>query len=300
MSFKSGFVGIIGRPNVGKSTLMATILGQKISIISDKPQTTRNRILGVWHTPDAQVIFVDTPGVHRGKHSINTFMLKSALSVLDDTDLILLMVDYRETGGEEFDLIRHELARMPKGRNVILIINKIDLAPKKEAILLAIERLKETYPFRHIVPISATTGENLTALIPLIIEALPEGPRYFPEDMITDRSERFLVAEFIREKIFHLTHDEIPHSVAVTIDSFTEEPKIVKIEATIHVERQSQKGIIIGKKGAVLREIGTTARIDLEALLGVKIFLQLFVRVSDDWRKQQSRLREFGYSDQSQ
>lgn len=300
MSFKSGFVGIIGRPNVGKSTLMATILGQKISIISDKPQTTRNRILGVWHAPDAQVIFVDTPGVHRGKHSINTFMLKSALSVLDDTDLILLMVDYRETGGEEFDLIRHELARLPKGSNVILIINKIDLAPKKEAILLAINRLKETYPFRHIVPISATTGENLTSLIPLILDALPEGPRYFPEEMITDRSERFLVAEFIREKIFHLTHDEIPHSVAVTVDAFTEEPKIIRIEATIHVERESQKGIIIGKKGSVLREIGTTARIDLEALLGVKIFLQLFVRVSDDWRKQKSRLREFGYSDQSQ
>ncbi|MBB5021707.1 GTPase Era [Desulfurispira natronophila] len=297
MSFKSGFVGIVGRPNVGKSTLMTSIIGQKISIVSDKPQTTRNRIMGVWHRPESQVVFLDTPGVHRGKYAINDYMLQTAFSVLTEVDLILLLVEYWETGGDEFSLLMSQLRQQPQLPPVMLVINKIDLG-KKQDILEAVAHHKDLFAFEHIIPVSALQGENLDTLQELILQYMEEGgPRYFPEDMITDQSERFVVAEFIREKVFQLTGQEIPHCVAVTVEEFITEERRICIDASIHVERSSQKGMIIGKGGSMIKEIGTLARKDLEIMLGMPVFLELRVKVARDWRKTNSRLRQFGYSE---
>ncbi|ADU66119.1 GTPase Era [Desulfurispirillum indicum] len=299
MSFRSGFVGIVGRPNVGKSTLMGAIIGEKISIISDKPQTTRNRIMGVWHGDDFQVVFLDTPGVHKGKYGINDFMLNTAFSVLSEVDILLLVVEYWETGGQEFNLLLGELrSRHRELPPVFLVVNKIDLAEDKHEILESIARQKDLFDFAGIIPVSALNGENLDRLKALIVEQMEEGPRYFPEDMITDQSERFLVAEFIREKVFVLTRDEIPHSIAVQVEQFVTEENRLVISACIYVERDSQKGMIIGKRGAMIKEIGSQARVDLERMLGTKVFLELHVKVSRDWRKTSARLREFGYTEQ--
>lgn len=294
--FKSGFVSLIGRPNVGKSSLMSRILGQKISIISDKPQTTRNRIVGVWNLPDAQVAFIDTPGIHQGRSAINQYMLGTANTALGESDLVLFMVDFREIGGPEFDLgVRMLREQAPP--NVFLVINKIDLAQKDQQVLEAIVRLKDVYAFREIVPLSALDGHNVERLQDLILAQLDEGPAFFPTDSCTDQSERFLVAEFIREKIFRYTHEEVPHAVAVTVDAWEEADERIEVSATVHVERQSQKGIIIGKGGAMARRVRLEARRDLKRLLGIPVDLEIFVRVSHDWRKLRHRLREFGYSD---
>ncbi len=292
--FRSGFVSIVGRPNVGKSTLLNRLLGDKIAITSDKPQTTRNRIQGIFNRPDAQIIFIDTPGIHQPKSDLNRYMVETALSSLKGVDVILFLVeaDKSSASGEKPLLDLLEDAEAP----VVLVLNKIDLV-KKEALLELISSFSRLYPFKEIVPVSALRGDGVELLADVVCGCLPEGPLYYPEDILTDLPERFVVAEIIREKVFRATRDEIPYSVAVTVDSFKERPdgRLVSISATINVERDSQKGIIIGKKGDMLKKIGMQARKDIEILLDTKVFLELFVRVSKDWSESKKMLKEFGY-----
>ena len=298
MSFKSGFVAIIGRPNVGKSTLLNAILGEKIAIVSKKPQTTRNKIRGIKNIENAQIIFLDTPGIHTAKGYLNKFMVKEALSALEDVDCIIYMVEAaREVIEEELFIIENFKKVAPDGQPpVILCINKTDMAEKNKLLPL-IDQYSKLYAFKEVIPLSATKGEGVDELLKLIIQLLPEGPKYFPEDILTDLPERFVAAEIVREKVFEFTKQEIPYSTAVVVDRFKENPqkKLVSISATINVERDSQKGIIIGKKGSMLKQIGTSARIDIERLLGTKVFLELFVKVQKDWTKDKKMLKEFGY-----
>lgn len=291
--FRSGFVSIVGRPNVGKSTLLNQILGEKIVITSDKPQTTRNRIQGIHNIPAGQIVFIDTPGIHRAKTRLNRFMVEEALTSIQGVDLILFLVDGRVDPEREAEMIKEVLSGV--SIPVILGLNKIDLVPKGELL----ERMAvygDTYPFREIIPIAALTGDGVPQLVELVHGLLPEGPQYFPEDILTDVPERFVVAEIIREKIFRLTRDEVPYSVAVVVDSFKErENGVVAIAATINVERDSQKGIVIGKRGELLKKIGMQARIEIEQLLDTKVFLELFVRVSGEWSDNSRMLKEFGY-----
>ena len=298
MSFKSGFVAIIGRPNVGKSTLLNAILGEKIAIVSKKPQTTRNKIRGIKNIENAQIIFLDTPGIHTAKGYLNKFMVKEALSALEDVDCIIYMVEAaREVIEEELFIIENFKKVAPDGQPpVILCINKTDMAEKNKLLPL-IDQYSRLYAFKEIIPLSAAKGEGVDELLKLIIQLLPEGPKYFPEDILTDLPERFVAAEIVREKVFEFTKQEIPYSTAVVVDRFKENPqkKLVSISATINVERDSQKGIIIGKKGSMLKQIGTSARIDIERLLGTKVFLELFVKVQKDWTKDKKMLKEFGY-----
>jgi GTPase len=292
--FKSGFVSIIGRPNVGKSTFLNRVIGQKIAIMSDKPQTTRNKIQGVYTETDAQIIFIDTPGIHKPKHKLGDFMMKVAQNTLKEVDLILFMVNAVEGFGRGDEFIIERL----KGTNtpVFLVINKIDEIHPDELLPL-IETYQHLYPFEQIIPISALQGNNVETLLNQIKDVLPEGPQYYPADQVTDHPERFIVAELIREKALHLTREEIPHSIAVVIDSMQrrENGNTVYVGATIIVERDSQKGIIIGKQGRMLKEIGKRARVDIEALLGSKVFLELWVKVQKDWRNKASQLRDFGF-----
>ncbi|MFS8651281.1 MAG: GTPase Era [Caldibacillus sp.] len=291
--FKSGFISIIGRPNVGKSTLLNHLVGQKIAIMSDKPQTTRNKIQGILTLDDAQMIFIDTPGMHKPKHKLGDFMVKVATNTLNEVDLILFMVNATERfgRGEAFILGKLQEVRTP----VFLVINKIDLVHPDD-LLFIIDEYKDKYPFAEIVPVSALKGNNTERLVEVIKEYLPEGPKYYPDEQITDHPERFIIAELIREKILHLTREEIPHSVAVVIDKITTmESGTVHVMATIIVERPSQKGIIIGKQGRMLKEIGKLARVEIELLLGSKVFLELWVKVQKDWRDKASLIREFGY-----
>lgn len=291
--FKSGFISIIGRPNVGKSTLLNHLVGQKIAIMSDKPQTTRNKIQGILTLDDAQIIFIDTPGMHKPKHKLGDFMVKIATNTLNEVDLILFMVNATERfgRGEAFILEKLQEVKTP----VFLVINKIDLVHPDD-LLLIIDEYKDKYPFAEIVPVSALQGNNTERLVEVIKEYLPEGPKYYPDEQITDHPERFIIAELIREKILHLTREEIPHSVAVVIDKITRmESGTVHVMATIIVERPSQKGIIIGKQGRMLKEIGKRARVEIELLLGSKVFLELWVKVQKDWRDKASLIREFGY-----
>ena len=291
--FRSGFVSIVGRPNVGKSTLLNRILGEKIVITSDKPQTTRNRIQGIHNVPSGQIVFIDTPGIHRAKTRLNKFMVEEALSSIQGVDVILFLVEGGADPAKEAGMIKEVLGGVETP--VILVLNKIDLIPKGELL----ERMLvygETYPFKEIIPVSALTGDGVDQLVQLVHGLLPEGPCYFPEDILTDVPERFIAAEIIREKIFRLTRDEVPYSVAVVVDSFKERPDgLVSIAATINVERDSQKGIIIGRKGEMLKKIGTQARQEIEQLLDTKVFLELFVRVSGEWSDNSRMLKEFGY-----
>ena len=291
--FRSGFVSIVGRPNVGKSTLLNRILGEKIVITSDKPQTTRNRIQGIHNVAGGQIVFIDTPGIHRAKTRLNKFMVEEALSSIQGVDVILFLVEGGADPAREAGMIKEVLEGVDTP--VILVLNKIDLIPKGELL----ERMLvygETYPFKEIIPVSALTGDGVDQLVQLVHGLLPEGPCYFPEDILTDVPERFIAAEIIREKIFRLTRDEVPYSVAVVVDSFKERPDgLVSIAATINVERDSQKGIIIGKKGEMLKKIGTQARQEIEQLLDTKVFLELFVRVSGEWSDNSRMLKEFGY-----
>lgn len=291
-AFKSGFITIIGRPNVGKSTFLNQVVGQKIAIMSDKPQTTRNKIQGVLTEKDAQMIFIDTPGIHKPKHKLGNFMTKVAINTLNEVDLVLFMVNAEESfgKGEQFILEKLKGVKTP----VFLVINKIDLIHPDELIKV-IEQYKDQYDFREIVPISALQGNNVDRLLTVIKEYLPEGPQYYPPDQVTDHPERFIIAELIREKVLHLTREEVPHSVAVIIEKISEENQLLHIMAAIIVERPSQKGIIIGKQGAMLKEIGIRARLDIEHLLGSKVFLELWVKVEKDWRNRSTMLREFGY-----
>ncbi len=294
--FKSGFISIIGRPNVGKSTFLNRVIGQKIAIMSDKPQTTRNKVQGVLTTDDAQFIFIDTPGIHKPKHKLGDFMMKVAQNTLKEVDIILFMVNAEEGygRGEEFILEKFQSITTP----IFLVINKIDQIHPDE-LLTIIDSYKEKYDFSEIIPISALEGNNVDSLLEQIKKYIPEGPQYYPADQVTDHPERFIVSELIREKALHLTREEIPHSLAVLIDKMErkEDKDIVHVMATIIVERDSQKGIVIGKQGKMLKEIGQRARLDIENLLGSKVFLELWVKVQKDWRNKMSNLRDFGFRD---
>lgn len=290
---KSGFIAIIGRPNVGKSTLLNRIVGQKIAIMSDKAQTTRNKIQGVYTTPDVQLIFIDTPGIHKPKSRLGDFMVETAYSALREVDAILFMVSADQKRGKGDDMIIERL-RQTKAP-VFLVINKIDKIHPDE-LLAIIDDYAKQMDFTEVVPISATEGNNFDNLMTALIRHMPEGPQYFPDDQVTDHPEYFIVSELIREKVLFMTRDEVPHSVAVVIDSMKRnENDKVHIQATIIVERDSQKGIIIGKGGKMLKNIGTQARKDIENLLGDKVFLELWVKVQKDWRDKQTYLQDYGY-----
>lgn len=293
--FKSGFIAIIGAPNVGKSTLLNQILGEKISITSERPQTTRNRIMGVLHRPNAQFIFLDTPGVHHTRKKMNKRMIRVALSTLADVDQILYLTDAARRDQESDELLLKTLASIDKP--VILAINKIDMVQNRKDILPFIEAWGERHDFAAIVPISALKDIQVEDLLDEMLALLPEGPGFFPEDTITDQPARFIASEMIREKVFRLTSREVPYSVAVTIDAFKEMPekKRVDIEATIHVERDSQKGILIGKGGAMLKRIGSAARMDIQRMTGTQVFLRLWVRVRKNWSRNAGQLSGFGY-----
>jgi GTP-binding protein Era len=292
--FKSGFVGIIGAPNVGKSTLLNQLLGQKIAITSEKPQTTRNRILGVAHLPGAQLVFLDTPGIHRAKGPLNVRIVEVALRVLGDVDLVVFITDAAcpDRGSDEIILNSLKKRDLP----VILAINKVDLV-NKEKLLPFIDQWRGSYPFEAIVPISALDRTQIDELVSEMVEILPEGPRYYPEDSVTDAPERFIAAEMIREKVFRLTGEEIPYAVAVTVESFKERPgrNLIDIQATIHVERESQKPIIIGKGGTMLKRIGQHAREEIEHMVGRKVFLKLWVRVQKNWTRDERAIKRLGY-----
>ena len=292
--FRSGFISLIGRPNVGKSTFLNQILKEKISIVSDKPQTTRNRIMGVKHLPNAQIIFLDTPGIHKPKFGLNRRMVKTALSTLQEVDLILFMVEATEAPGRGDQFIVEHLKRLQNP--VFLVLNKIDRI-KKATLISVINQYSHQYNYDEVVPVSALTGENTERLLDVIVKYLPEGQALFPEDTVTDQPLRFIAAEIIREKILTRTHEEIPYSVAVAIEKFSEDPEkqMVSIDALIYTERNSQKGIIIGKGGKMLKTIGTEARLELERLIGTKVFLQLWVKAKEDWRGNEVMLNELGY-----
>jgi GTP-binding protein Era len=294
--YKSGFISIIGRPNVGKSTFLNRVIGKKIAILSYKPQTTRNKIQGVLTLDDTQMIFIDTPGIHKPKHKLGDFMMKVAQNTLKEVDLVLFMVNAEEGfgRGEEFILEKFQTVNTP----IFLVINKIDQIHPDD-LLPIIESYKEKYPFKEIVPISALEGNNVERLLEQIKTYLPEGPQYYPADQVTDHPERFIITELIREKALHLTREEIPHSLAVVLDKIErkEGKDIIHVMATVIVERDSQKGIIIGKQGSMLKEIGKRARVDIENLLGSKVFLELWVKVQKDWRNKMSQLRDFGFNE---
>ena len=290
---KSGFAAVIGRPNVGKSTLINALIGQKIAIMSDKPQTTRSRILCILTEEDAQVIFLDTPGVHKPKHKLGDYMAKATEGALHGVDVVVFVVDVTEKmgAGEQYILKQLANVRVP----VLLAVNKVDCIPREQSLPI-IESYAKVYDFAGIVPISAREGENLDGLLAEIKKHLPEGPQYYPADMVTDQPERLIVAELVREKVLALTRDEIPHAVAVDIEEMTTRQKgDVYIRAVIYVERESQKGIVIGAKGALLRTIGAQARADVETLLGAKVYLDLWVKTRKDWRNRATALREFGF-----
>jgi GTPase len=293
-NFRSGYAAIVGAPNAGKSTLLNRMLGEKISITSKKPQTTRNRILGVVHRPGSQIVFIDTPGVHRAKSPLNVRIVDVALSALGDVDIVLLVADVTYSDKNSEMLLIENLKKQK--RPVILALNKIDLV-ENDAIPGIIASWTRTLSFLEVVPVSAKHGTQIDSLLGVMESALPKGPPYFPEDALTDVPERFIAAEIIREKAFRLTGQEIPYSVAVTIDTFSEDNDrgIVEIYGSIHVERNSQKGIIIGKKGQKLREIGEAARLDIERMVGTKVFLKLFVHVQKNWSRDTKALRRFGY-----
>lgn len=290
----SGFVAIIGRPNVGKSTFMNRILGEKIAIMSPKAQTTRNKINGIYTTPDAQIVFVDTPGIHKPKNELDTYMDKAALSTLNQVDAILFMVEADEEKGPGDGYIMRQLAEVKKP--VYLIINKIDLV-KPDDLLPLIESYQHDYAFAQVFPISATMGNNVDELLTALTDALPVGPQYYPEDQLTDHPEYFVVGELIREKILELTRDEVPHAVAVQVERMKDRGGgKLQIEAYIIVERDSQKGIIIGRGGQMLKQIGIRARHDIENLLGDKVNLKLWVRVQKNWRDNNAYLKSLGYN----
>ncbi len=289
---RSGFVGIIGAPNAGKSTLLNQVLGQKISITSKKPQTTRDRILGIVNTPSAQIIFVDTPGIHKSKTLLNKRIVDAAMMALEDVDVILFMVDAASRNHSAEKLIISQLQK--SGKSVVLALNKIDLV-KKAKVYTLVEEFSELHDFKAIVPVSAKKDIQVKSLLKEVKELLSFGPMLYPEETFTDVSEKFMVKEIIREKVFRLTGMEIPYSSAVTVDAFEVEKKLIVIHASIHVVRDSQKGIIIGKKGSMLSKIGAKARKDIEEMTGQKVLLKLFVKVTKNWISNERILNEFGY-----
>ena len=294
-NFKSGFATLIGRPNVGKSTLMNRLIGQKIAITSNKPQTTRNRIQTVLTTKDGQIVFVDTPGIHKAKNRLGEYMVHVAERSLNEVDVVLWLVEPSTfIGAGE----RHILDQLKKVKTpVILVINKIDMV-KKEELLPAIDTYRKEYNFADIVPVSARSGDNTDELVKVILKYLPYGPQFYDEDTVTDQPERQIVAELIREKALHCLNEEIPHGIAVAIDRMKMERKVMHIDATIICERDSHKGIIIGKQGCMLKKIGSTARYEIERLLDCKVNLKLWVKVQKNWRDSDYMMKNFGYRDE--
>lgn len=290
---KSGFVAIVGRPNVGKSTLLNNLLGEKLSIISPKPQTTRWQILGIKTLPDAQIIYVDTPGIHREeKRAMSRYLNRVASSILFDADVIIFLIEAPVWRGED-ELVLKKLQKSDKP--IILAVNKIDLLKDKTELLPVIERLKDKLNFAHIIPISAKNGANTDLLEEEIVKLLPKGPRLFPEDQITDKSIRFQVSEIIREKLIQATEQELPYTTSIEIEQFKQDEKLTEIGAIIWVERAGQKIIIIGKKGERLKKIGTAARREIETLIDSKVFLRLWVKVKERWTDDEKALRSLGY-----
>jgi len=286
--FKSGFVSLIGRPNAGKSTLLNALVGQKVAIVADKPQTTRTAIQGVVTLPEAQIVFVDTPGIHKADSQLNKRLMDTVRNSLEERDLLLFVADAARQFGEQ-DRRAIDVARRI-GTPVVLVLNKVDLLKDKAALLPLIEEYKAVYDFADYVPVSAVKKIGLDELRRVILERLPEGPAYFPEDYVTDQPERFLAGELIREKVLLATRQEVPHSVTVMVDKWEETPKITRIYATIRVERDGQKAIVIGSGGAMLKQIGTLARQEMEKLFGLKIYLDLHVRVEPGWREKRAFL----------
>jgi|CZKN01.1.fsa_nt_gi GTP-binding protein Era len=280
--FRSGFVSLIGRPNTGKSTLLNALVGQKVAIVADKPQTTRTSIQGVLTMPGAQIVFLDTPGIHRADTALNKRLMDAVRAAVEERDLLLLLADAARPIGKD-DRQALDLARKCHAP-VVLVLNKIDLVKDKALLLPLIDQYRAAFEFADYVPVSATKGQGLDELKKVILHHLPEGPEYFPEDHVTDQPERFLAAELIREKILAATRQEVPHSVAVIVDQWEETGRLTRIFATIRVEREGQKAIVIGTKGAMLKRIGTLARHEMERLFGVKIYLDLHVRVQPGWR----------------
>ena len=294
--FKSGFVALIGRPNVGKSTFINNVLKQKISIISPKPQTTRNKVQGIYTTSKEQIIFIDTPGIHKAQHELGQFMNKESLSTLSDCDIVLLIIDGNEPFGAGDEFVIGEL-RKAKAK-VILAVNKIDIVKDKDKLLQNVLKFQAAYDFEEIYYISALNGTNVEKLLDNISARLDEGPMYFPSDQVCDHPESFIVSEIIREKVLKLTKEEVPHSVAVAIEEMKlndENHNLMDIRAVVVVERPSQKKIIIGSKGSMIKEIGTQARKDIVMLIGQKVYLELWVRGEDDWRNRPGQLKKFGY-----
>ncbi|EHO48893.1 GTPase Era [Lentilactobacillus kisonensis] len=291
-NYHSGFVAIVGRPNVGKSTFLNRVVGQKIAIMSDKAQTTRNKIQGVYTTKEAQIVFIDTPGIHKPKDKLGDFMMESALSALKEVDAVLFMVNATERRGAGDNFIIDQLKKVDQP--IYLLINKIDeISP--DDIMAIIDQYKSALKFKDVYPISALQGNNVPELIEALVKELPEGPQYYPEDQVTDHPERFVISELIREKVMQLTRQEIPTSTAVYIEKIKNDDGLLRIQATIIVERDGQKGIVIGKGGLMLKKIGTLARKDIENMMGNKVFLELWVKVQPRWRDKQSLLDSYGY-----
>ena len=291
--FKSGFVAVVGRPNVGKSTLINALIDDKIVIVSDKAQTTRNRIVCVYTDEKKQIVFMDTPGIHKPKHKLGEFMVDQAVDSLREVEAVLFVVAANEKRGPGDNFVIEQLRKV--NVPVFLIVNKIDTMEKQD-LLEAIVSYENSYPFEAVVPISAKEKDNIEEVVNLLEKHLPEGPKYFPDDMITDQPERLIISDIVREKILLQTHDEIPHAIAVDVDEMkTRDDGTTYVRATIYVERDSQKGIIIGKQGAMLKTIGRQARGDVERLLATKVFLDLWVKVKKDWRNKSGMLSELGY-----
>lgn len=291
--FNSGFVSIVGRPNVGKSTLLNNIIGEKITITSDKAQTTRNQIQGIYTTDKEQIVFIDTPGIHKPKHQLGHFMVRTALSTLNEVDIVLFMINVSEKMGPGDKFIMEKLKNT--STPVFLVLNQIDKVHPDE-LLPIIESYQNEMEFKEIIPVSAINGNNVDRLLEVVSSYLEAGPQYYPSDQVSDHPEYFIVSEFVREKILELTREEIPHSVAVVTESMERaDDEIIDIRVVINVERKSQKGIVIGKGGKLLKEVGTRARKDIEKLLGSRVFLELFVKVEDDWRDSSRDLSRFGY-----
>lgn len=293
--FYSGFVSLIGRPNVGKSTLMNCLIGEKIAITSHKPQTTRNKITSILTKDDFQCVFLDTPGIHKPHHKLGEYMMRAVENTFQEVDMVLFLVEPMDTIP---DADKHIIEKLNGLKTpVVLVINKIDTVPDKEKLLGIIDAYRSLYPFQEVVPISASKGTNTEELLTVIRKYLPEGPQYFPSDMVTDQPERQIASEIIREKALYLLQDEIPHGIAVEIMSMKKRPdqNMVDVQALIYCEKDSHKGIIIGKHGSMLKKIGTYARQDMQRLLGSPIFLQIWVKVKKDWRDSDFLLKNFGY-----
>jgi GTP-binding protein Era len=295
--YRAGFVAIIGRPNAGKSTLLNRYVGQKVAIVTSKPQTTRNRIQGIVTRPEGQIVFIDTPGLHEAHTVLNRQMMREVAAALEGIDVLLMMVDARATPPHADQLLLDKAKRF-EGK-AILALNKTDRVPKPKLLPL-LEAFSKAFPFAALVPISALKGNGCEELLAEILKQLPEGGPFFPEDQVTDQPERFLASEIVREKAIQLTYHEVPHALRVMIDKFEETPKILRIEATLNVERDSQKKILIGKKGEMLKKVGTEARKELETLLGTKIYLGLFVKVAPGWRDNPQQVRELDWHAQLQ